>query len=185
MLRNADGVGGAKFSGKKHYEGLRFNVISITMGWVGVQFPEKQRYITLEWPSTWIITRHPDIFQPKLKGHLSTFRLREPSTTPPNDWHGSNILEHTKASTTWCLYADPPHSWKDQRWSNKQYGSSGDNWNQRKHLPSFSVVLQSSSSRTCSTCLISCEQDTISQHHANVICKIPCSEIRSSIRRYL
>ena len=30
-----------KFSGKKRYEGVRFNVISVTRGWVGVQFPEK------------------------------------------------------------------------------------------------------------------------------------------------
>ena len=34
MLRNADG--GVRFSGKKRYEGVRFDtVISITMGWVG------------------------------------------------------------------------------------------------------------------------------------------------------
>ena len=43
MLRNADGGGGGgvKFSGKKRYAGVRFNVISVTRGWVGVQFPEK------------------------------------------------------------------------------------------------------------------------------------------------
>ena len=27
MLRNADGMGGVKFSGKKRYEGVKFNVI--------------------------------------------------------------------------------------------------------------------------------------------------------------
>ena len=43
MLRNADG--GVRFSGKKRYEGVRFNVISITRGWVGVQFPEKKALI--------------------------------------------------------------------------------------------------------------------------------------------
>ena len=48
VLRNADG--GVRFSGKKRYEGVRFNVISVTRGWVGVQFPEKKRYVTLEWP---------------------------------------------------------------------------------------------------------------------------------------
>ena len=42
MLRNADGGGGVKFSRKKHYEGVRFNVICVTRGWVGVQFPEKK-----------------------------------------------------------------------------------------------------------------------------------------------
>ena len=52
MLRNADGggVGGVRFSRKKRYEGVRFNVICVTRGWVGVhvtrgwvgvQFPEK------------------------------------------------------------------------------------------------------------------------------------------------
>ena len=32
---------GLRFSGKKRYEGVRFIVISVTRGWVGVQFPEK------------------------------------------------------------------------------------------------------------------------------------------------
>ena len=43
VLRNADGGGGGgvRFSGKKRYEGVIFNVISVTMGWVGVQFPGK------------------------------------------------------------------------------------------------------------------------------------------------
>ena len=35
------GGGGVSFSGKKHYEGVMFNVISVMRGWVGVQFPEK------------------------------------------------------------------------------------------------------------------------------------------------
>ena len=34
---------GFKFPGK-------FNGISVTRGWVGVTFPGKKRYITLEWP---------------------------------------------------------------------------------------------------------------------------------------
>ena len=46
------GVGGVTFSGKKCYEGVRYNVISITRGWVGVQFPREKRYVTLEWPLT-------------------------------------------------------------------------------------------------------------------------------------
>ena len=41
-----------RFSGKKRYEGVRFNVISVTRGSEGVQFPEKKRYVTLEWPLT-------------------------------------------------------------------------------------------------------------------------------------
>ena len=51
MLRNAMGGGGrASFPGKKRYEGLSFNVISVTRGWVGVKFPGKKCYVTLEWP---------------------------------------------------------------------------------------------------------------------------------------
>ena len=43
MLRNADGVGGGggNIFRKKRYEVVMFNVISVTRGWVGVQFPEK------------------------------------------------------------------------------------------------------------------------------------------------
>ena len=41
MLSNADGGGGCQISGKKYYEGVTFNVISVTRGWVGVQFPGK------------------------------------------------------------------------------------------------------------------------------------------------
>ena len=51
MLRNIDGGGGGiTFSGEKCYEGVRFNIISVARGWVGVQFPKKKRYVTLEWP---------------------------------------------------------------------------------------------------------------------------------------
>ena len=46
MLRNAVGGGGVKFSGEKRYEGVRFNVISVKRGWVGVQIPGKKRNIT-------------------------------------------------------------------------------------------------------------------------------------------
>ena len=44
------GVGGVKFSREKRYEGVRFNVISVTRGRVGVQIPGEKRYVTLEWP---------------------------------------------------------------------------------------------------------------------------------------
>ena len=44
------GVGGVIFSGKKRYKGVRYNIISITRGWVGVQFPGKKHNVTLEWP---------------------------------------------------------------------------------------------------------------------------------------
>ena len=42
--------GGVKFSGKKCYEDVSFYVISVTRGWVGVQYPGKKLYLTLEWP---------------------------------------------------------------------------------------------------------------------------------------
>ena len=45
MLRNA-----VRFPGKKRYEGVRFNVISVTRGWTGVKFPGKKHYVKLEWP---------------------------------------------------------------------------------------------------------------------------------------
>ena len=43
------GVGGVRFSGKKHYEGVRFkfNVICVTRG---CPISRKKRYVTLEWP---------------------------------------------------------------------------------------------------------------------------------------
>ena len=44
------GVGECLIFWKKALEGVMFNVISVTRGWVGVQFPEKYRYVTLEWP---------------------------------------------------------------------------------------------------------------------------------------
>ena len=50
MLRNAVGGGGVSFPGKKLNEGVRFNVICITRWWVGVKFPGKKRYVTIEWP---------------------------------------------------------------------------------------------------------------------------------------
>ena len=49
MLRNAvEGGRGVSFPEKNHYEGVQFNVISVTKGWVGVKFQGKKRYVTLE-----------------------------------------------------------------------------------------------------------------------------------------
>ena len=52
MLRNADGGGSGRkiIFWKKALQ--RFNVISVTRGWVGVQFPGKKLYVTLERPLT-------------------------------------------------------------------------------------------------------------------------------------
>ncbi len=43
VLRNADGGGEgvSDFTETNRYEGVMFNVISVTRGWVGVLFPEK------------------------------------------------------------------------------------------------------------------------------------------------
>ena len=63
VLRNAVGSGRVSdFHEKKRYEGVRFNVITIARGWVGVEFPEKNRYVTLDWPIIATIinnTHHP------------------------------------------------------------------------------------------------------------------------------
>ena len=46
LISDTGGGGGGgfrsvRFPGKKRYEGVRFNVISVTREWVGVQFPGK------------------------------------------------------------------------------------------------------------------------------------------------
>ena len=46
-------MAGCQISLKKCYEDVWFNVINVTgvqREWVGVEFPEKKRYVTLEWP---------------------------------------------------------------------------------------------------------------------------------------
>ena len=49
VLRNAVGVG-CYISQEKALRAVLFNIISVTRGWVGVEFPGKKRYVTLEWP---------------------------------------------------------------------------------------------------------------------------------------
>ena len=49
-------VGGVRFPGKKRYEGVRFNVFSITGGVGRVQISRKKHYLTLEWPLLMLIT---------------------------------------------------------------------------------------------------------------------------------
>ena len=44
------------FPEKKRYESKWFKVISVTRGWVGVKFPGKKRYVTLEWPLMFPLT---------------------------------------------------------------------------------------------------------------------------------
>ena len=50
MLRNEWGGHVSDFLEKRRYKDVRFNVISVTTGWLVVEFPEKKRYVTLEWP---------------------------------------------------------------------------------------------------------------------------------------
>ena len=47
-------VGGRRV--KNRYEGVRFNVVSVMRGWVGVKFSGKTHYVTLEWPLIGCIT---------------------------------------------------------------------------------------------------------------------------------
>ena len=41
VLLKTMGVGVCQIYQIKHYEGVRFNVTSVTRGWVGVKYPEK------------------------------------------------------------------------------------------------------------------------------------------------
>ena len=57
VLRNAVGGGGCQLSRKKSVTKvygstllLALRGITVTSGWVGVKFPGKKRYVTLEWP---------------------------------------------------------------------------------------------------------------------------------------
>ena len=49
MLHNSVGVQALRFPEKKRYECIQVNVISVTTGWVGVNFSGKKCYVTLEW----------------------------------------------------------------------------------------------------------------------------------------
>ena len=52
MLRNAVGGRACQLSQKKRCEDVRFSVISVTKGWVGVKFQGKKRFVSLNWPLT-------------------------------------------------------------------------------------------------------------------------------------
>ena len=46
------GEGVSAFPGKplRRCTPVRFNLIRVTRGWVGVKFPGQKHYVTLEWP---------------------------------------------------------------------------------------------------------------------------------------
>ena len=75
MLRNADGGGGVKFSRKMHYDGVKFNVISVTRGWVGSLFPGKKRYVALECPPSPLCSVKADVMEKRLSGRKCTAKL--------------------------------------------------------------------------------------------------------------
>ena len=51
MLRNAVGGGSVSdFSEKSVTKICGSTLFSVSRGWVGVEFPGKKRYVTLEWP---------------------------------------------------------------------------------------------------------------------------------------
>ena len=64
-----------RFPGEKRYGGVWFNVISITMGWVGVEFRGENRYETLEWPIIIIM----------LVGYIPTLATNWPIDSLPNN----------------------------------------------------------------------------------------------------
>ena len=107
--------GGVKFSRKKRYEGVRFNVISVTRGWVGVQFPEKKRYVTLEWPHC--RTPSPQSSSSTCKGHTPTITPEPyctvyPSITPHPHLCSSHIptITHCQPVTLHYPHLNHYHS---------------------------------------------------------------------------
>ena len=60
MLRNAMSARDVKLP-DKNYEGVRFNVICVTRGWVGDQFPGKKRHVTFDWPLMLLCDRHVSV----------------------------------------------------------------------------------------------------------------------------
>ena len=50
MLRNEWGIGGCQIGQKKCYKGVRFNLITVIRGCVGVKFPGKKPLPTLRAP---------------------------------------------------------------------------------------------------------------------------------------
>ena len=61
MLRNARPVGVLAFPGKKRYEGVRFNDICVTSGWVSVKFHVKICLHKYPVPNTWMAPyTHPN-----------------------------------------------------------------------------------------------------------------------------
>ena len=69
------GVGGVRFSGKNRYEGVRFNVICVMRGWVGVQFPIKGPLIKSRLTSLYRI-RIPGYRANRTAGHLRVLKRR-------------------------------------------------------------------------------------------------------------
>ena len=88
--------GEVTFSGKKRYEGVRYNVISVTRGWVGVKFPGKKRYVTLEWP----LTLHT------YKTHVSQLKCSEKRRRTHRGGGGGIQVLHNVFS--WKLDPHPP-----------------------------------------------------------------------------
>ena len=50
VLRNAVSGADVRLPGKKHHLGVRCNVIRVARGCVGVKYPGRKCYVTLEWP---------------------------------------------------------------------------------------------------------------------------------------
>ena len=56
VLRNAVGVGGCQVSLKRPVTKMYGSTLLALRGGVGVEFPEKKHYVTLEWPLMMMIS---------------------------------------------------------------------------------------------------------------------------------
>ena len=63
-------------------EGVRFNIISVTRGWVGFEFTGKKSYVTLEWPLTAKISA---LVRPTLLAAANMLNPRMHSDIVPSD----------------------------------------------------------------------------------------------------
>ena len=103
MLRNKDGVGGGgcQIFRKKSYEGVRFDVICVMRGWVGVQFPEKKRDVRLEWP-----LRHMHIHDRHMHRHTQTLAYQHAVSQLGICQYISYFEKKSKSWLRHCPYAN-------------------------------------------------------------------------------
>ena len=101
MLRNAGGGRVSDFPEKSVTKMYGSTLLPLRKGWVGDKFPEKKRYVTLEWPPIYLYSLHKSqgcyynsqVFICMEVGTRSTHscpptRSRmSVKVCPPNAWH--------------------------------------------------------------------------------------------------